>query len=180
MNRKSFLRTGLAATAGLATTTLSAGHRPLHPESDVILPAKVVASGKGAFHKVLGSEVTLKLTGADTYGFLTMLEDHNAPGVGIPLHVHTREDEVFRVLEGQVEFVLGEETMVLGAGDVAFAPRNIPHSWRVVGDKPARSIMLANPSGIEFMFEELGKLTGGPPDLSKVAEICGRYGISFV
>lgn len=178
MNRKRFLKTGLLATAaGVAAPSLSAAPRPA---SNTALPAKVVPSGEGTLHNVLGSEVTVKLAGADTYGHMALIEDYNVPGVGIPMHVHTREDEVFRVLEGQVEFVLGEETLVLGPGDVAFAPRNVPHSWRVVGDRPARSIMLANPAGIETMFEELGKLAGGPPDLGKVAAICGRYGISFL
>ena len=179
MNRKSFLKAGLATTAGLAVGPLAANiyHDSLRTAA---LPAKVIPSGEGTFYDVLGSRVSVKLAGSDTYGLLTMVEDHNDPGVGIPLHVHTREDEVFRVLEGQVEFTLGEETMVLGAGDVAFAPRNIPHAWRVVGTVPARSIMLANPAGIELMFGELGRLPGGPPDLAKVAEICGRYGISFL
>lgn len=179
MNRKAFLKAGLASTAGLTVGPLAAN---IHHDSlrSTALPAKVVPSGEGEFHNVLGSRVSVKLGASDTYGLLTMVEDHNDPGIGIPLHVHTREDEVFRVLEGQVEFTLGKETMVLGAGDVAFAPRNIPHAWRVVGDVPARSIMLANPAGIEVMFAELGKLPGGPPDLARVAEICGRYGITFV
>lgn len=179
MKRKHFLRTSLAATTGLAISPLSAtADSPL--TDPVALPPKIVRSGKGQALGVLGSRVVTKLGGQDTYGLLTLVEDHNDPGVGIPLHVHTREDEVFRVLEGEIEFVLGETTMVLGAGDVAFAPRYVPHSWRVVGDRPARSIMIANPAGIETMFAELAKLPAGPPDLRKVAEICGRYGISFL
>ncbi|WP_116105639.1 cupin domain-containing protein [Lewinella sp. IMCC34191] len=179
MNRNDFLRAGLASAAGFTVGPLAA-NISIPPTGIGTLPSKIISSGNGTRHNVLGSVMTVKLTGEDTYGLLTLIEDLNQPGVGIPMHVHTREDEVFRVLEGEVEFVLGEETLILGVGDVAFAPRNIPHSWRVVGDRPARSIMLANPAGIENMFAQLGQLPVGPPDLAKVAEICGRYGISFV
>ncbi len=136
--------------------------------------------GEGKFHDVLGSQMRIKLTGAETGGQLLVLEDLNRPGVGIPPHVHRREDEVFRVLEGQVEFTVGEVTRVLGPGDVAFAPRNIPHAWRVVGDRVARSLMVATPAGLEGMFAELGALPAGPPDLARVAAICRSYGVEFL
>ena len=182
MNRKQFLRAGLATTAGLSVVPVAANIEiPAATTSHAsALPAKVIKAGTGAHVNVLGSEVTYKLTGTDTYGLLTVIEDYNAPGIGIPPHVHSREDEIFRVLEGEVEFMLGDEKLVLRPGDVAFAPRNVPHSWTVVGDRPARSLMIATPSGIERMFDELGKLAGGPPDLGKVAAICSRYGIQFL
>ena len=180
MNRKQFLRAGLATTAGLSVVPVAANIDLPAATPATALPAKVVKAGKGANVNVLGSQITYKLTGADTYGLLTVIEDYNVPGVGIPPHVHSREDEIFRVLEGEVEFMLGEEKMVLRAGDMAFAPRNVPHAWTVVGDQSARTVMIANPSGIERMFDELGQLPAGPPDLAKVAAICGRYGIEFV
>jgi len=40
-------------------------------------------------------------------------------------------------------------------------------------------ICSAFPAGIEFMFTELAELPEGPPDFEKVAEICGKHGISF-
>lgn len=184
MTRKQFLT---AASAAAAATALprhaSAAARALPPKPDVPAPAvaaKVVRATEGTPHAVLWTAMTHKLTGADTYGQLMWLEDHNPPGAMIPPHVHTREDEVFRVLEGEVEFTLGDQTLTLGAGDVAYAPRYVPHSWRVVGDAPARTIMTASPAGIEHMFAELGELPAGPPDLARVGEICGRYGIYFV
>ncbi len=41
-------------------------------------------------------------------------------------------------------------------------------------------ITSAFPAGIEFMFKELSELPEGPPDFPKVAEICGRHGITLV
>ena len=76
--------------------------------------------------------------------------------------------------------MVGEESKVLKAGDVAYAPKDIVHAWKVVGTENASMSTSAFPAGIEVMFRELGKLPPGPPDFPKVAEICGRYGISFV
>ncbi|MGB5942053.1 MAG: cupin domain-containing protein [Leeuwenhoekiella sp.] len=72
------------------------------------------------------------------------------------------------------------ETTVLKAGDVAFAPKNIPHAWKVVGTEKAKMITSAFPSGIETMFRKLAELPAGPPDFEKVAKICGEHGIQFV
>lgn len=72
------------------------------------------------------------------------------------------------------------EVTVLKEGDTAFAPKNVPHAWKVVGTEKARMITSAFPAGIEDMFEELAEMPVGPPDFEKVTEICGRYGINFV
>jgi quercetin dioxygenase-like cupin family protein len=68
----------------------------------------------------------------------------------------------------------------LNEGDVAFAPKNIPHAWTVVGTEKAKMITSAFPAGIEHMFRELAQLPPGPPDFAKVAEICAKQGITFV
>lgn len=76
--------------------------------------------------------------------------------------------------------MVGGKTTVLEAGDVAFAPKNVVHSWKIVGTEKASMSTSAFPAGIEVMFGELGELPPGPPDFEKVAEICGRFGIRFV
>lgn len=141
---------------------------------------KIVRADEGLTINVIGDMQTLKLTGKDTNGQFTLIEEENVPGTGIPLHVHSNEDEVFRVLEGEMELTVGSKTTVLKAGDLALGPRGVPHSWKIVGDKKAKVILSVFPAGIENMFEELGKMPPGPPDFPKVAEICGRYGINFI
>lgn len=144
------------------------------------LPARVVRADEGKKVNVLGDKQRFKLTGEDTYGQFTLIEETNDPGTAIPPHVHSREDEIFHVLEGEMEITVGGETTVLKAGDMAFGPRGIPHAWRITGDKPARVLLSVFPAGLERMFEELGQLPAGPPDMGKVTEICGRYGIRFM
>ena len=79
-----------------------------------------------------------------------------------------------------MELTVGDKTTILSAGDLAFGPRGIPHTWKIVGNQKAKVILSVFPAGIENMFEEIAQLPAGPPDLEKVAEICGRYNIRFL
>lgn len=143
-------------------------------------PAKIITAEQGLHQNILGDIQTIKLSGKDTAGKFTIFENNNPPGVGIPLHVHTNEDEVFRILEGEMEFIVEGNTNLLKAGDTIFLPRKIPHSFRVVGKQNAKAIVTIIPSGIEEMFIQLNQLPAGPPDMGKVLDICGSFGITFL
>lgn len=178
MNRIDFLKSSAALSASILVIP-----QILSAKAKVIankLAAKIVRANEGNTINVIGDIQTVKLTGKDTNGQFTLIEEENVPGTGIPPHVHSNEDEVFKVIEGEMELTVGDKTTILKAGDLAFGPRGVPHSWKIVGDKNAKVILSVFPSGIEDMFEELGKLPPGPPDFPKVAEICGRYGITFI
>jgi quercetin dioxygenase-like cupin family protein len=142
--------------------------------------ARVIKNGEGKQVNVIGDQMTFKITGEDTNGLYALVEQHNEPGIGIPMHYHENEDEVFRVIEGQIELAVAGKSWVLGPGDVGFCPRGVPHTWRVTGNKKARVDLGFFPAGMEKMFIELAGLPQGPPDLGKVKEICGRYGVRFV
>src|SRR5215472_3045850 len=74
------------------------------------------------------------LSGIDTGGTYCLLDVSLAPGMGVPRHTHTREDEVYYVLAGELEATVGEERFVLKPGDTLMAPRDIPHQLRNSGD----------------------------------------------
>lgn len=181
MNRKNFLKTA-GAGLGMALIPASsvAARTRAFMASGKDLEPKLIRDADGNVHNVIGDIQTHKLVGADTGGQITEWVDNVPPGAGIPPHIHTREDEIFRVVEGEVEIMVDGEATVLKAGDMAFAPRNVPHAWKVVGTSKAKMITSAFPSGIEDMFYELAALPEGPPDLAKVAEICAKQGIRFV
>jgi len=141
---------------------------------------KIVAASEGTTRNILGDIQTIKLDGKDTNGLFTILENDNMPGVGIPMHVHENEDEIFKILEGEMEFVTEGKTSILKEGDIIFLPRKVPHSFKVVGNKNAKAMVTVIPSGIEEMFEQLGQLPAGPPDFEKVTKICGDFGIKFL
>ncbi|WP_204344839.1 cupin domain-containing protein [Psychroserpens algicola] len=144
------------------------------------LKSKIIRDKEGELLNVIGDIQTHKLMGSETNNQIVEWVDDVEPGVGIPPHIHTKEDEIFRVIKGQIEIMINGSTTVLEAGDTAYAPKNIPHSWKVVGTEKAKMITSAFPAGIELMFKELADLPAGPPDFKKVSEICGRHGITFI
>lgn len=91
---------------------------------------------------VLGDLIHGKVSATDTNGAFSMVEEVVPPGGGTPPHVHSREDEVFYVLEGECEFWTREGTVRAKAGETVHAPRNIPHCFRNVSDHPARMLTL--------------------------------------
>ncbi len=181
MDRKTFIQTsglglGLALVSGIANS------KHLFEKTEPVpnLNPKIIKNKEGKVLNVLGDIQTHKLVGSETNNQIVEWVDDVEPGVGIPPHIHTKEDEIFRVIKGQVEIIINGKSTVLEAGDTAFAPKNIPHSWKVIGSEKAKMITSAFPAGIEVMFKELAELPPGPPDFEKVAIICGKHGISFL
>jgi quercetin dioxygenase-like cupin family protein len=60
------------------------------------------------------------------------------PGAGAPLHAHTDTDEIFIVLEGTLEFRLGEERRLVGPDHTIAVPAGVPHGFVAVGTQPVR------------------------------------------
>jgi quercetin dioxygenase-like cupin family protein len=101
------------------------------------------------------------LSGADTGGAYCLLEVNLAPGIGVPRHTHTREDETYYVTSGELEVIVGEQIFVLKAGDSLMAPRDIPHQLRNSGSTTNHYLLVFSPSG----FEEFVMATALPaPD----------------
>src|SRR6266478_1790767 len=128
------------------------------------------------------------LSGADTGGAYCLLELNLAPGISVPRHTHTREDEAYYVLSGELEVVVGDEVFVLRAGDSLMAPRDIPHRLRNSGNTKNHYLIVFSPAG----FEEFLKATAVPaPDnavapteppaipVRNVHELAADYGIRF-
>jgi quercetin dioxygenase-like cupin family protein len=128
------------------------------------------------------------LSGTDTGGAYCLLEVSLAPGMAVPLHTHTREDEVYFLLAGELEVTVGEKTFVLRPGDTLLAPRDIPHKLRNSGDTTNHYLLIFSPSG----FEEFIMATAVPaPDnavaptqppavaVENVLKLAARFGILF-
>ena len=137
---------------------------------------------------------SLCLSGTDTGGAYCLLEVSAAPGVSVPRHTHTREDESYYILSGELEVVVGEKAFVLKAGDTLMAPRDIPHQLRNPGSTENHFLLVFSPSG----FEEFVMATAIPaPDnaaapterqlqvedpsiaVQKVHKLATEYGLLF-
>ena len=144
--------------------------------------ASVIQSGEGRKLNILGHTATIKLAQHTTEGEYYVFEVVTPPGHGIPPHVHSREDEIIHVLEGEYEIQLGDQTYQVKAGGLLHFPRYIPHAFRNVGRESGTTLWTVIPGGnFEKFFEELGALpVGGPPDMAKVAAIFGSYGMEVL
>ncbi|MEM8510218.1 MAG: cupin domain-containing protein [Bacteroidota bacterium] len=182
MKRSDFMKS-MAIGLGMFSTSLVGNASALgggHEKRSQNMKPKILKEGEGEKQLLLGDRQTIKLTGKDTNNQYTQIEHVSNPGMGIPLHIHRDEDEVFHVLEGELEIQVGDEVKVLKSGDIGFCPRGIPHSWRVVGDQKVKLMLCVFPSGIEHMFKEIAALPAGPPDLEVLRQISEKYNIRFV
>ena len=134
------------------------------------------------------------LTGGDTGGAYCLLEVSLAPGIGVPRHTHTREDESYYVTGGELEVIVGDQVFVLEKGDSLMAPRNIPHELRNSGSTTNHYLLVFSPSGFEDFVMATAlpapdnavapterQLQGGDPAMAikKVHELATKYGIIF-
>ena len=110
------------------------------------------------------------------------------PGGGPPPHVHSREEEGFYVLEGEITLHVGDQRLVASTGMFANMPVGTPHSFRNEGSRPARMLISVAPAGLERMFFEFGvplpdgSTTALPPtkeEIEKLLAIAPSYGIEI-
>lgn len=138
---------------------------------------------------LLGSLLTFRATGAETEGALSVVEAVTAPGAGAPPHLQRRDAEAFYVLEGAFDFTIGGTTVRGEAGSFHYVPKDVPHSFRNPGDRPARMLILNFPAGLhENFFAEAGDAlpdatrfpAPAAPDLPRIGATAQRYGIELL
>ena len=176
MKRKTFLKT---AVGGLGLKMIASSNSGIED-----LPAgtspKLIAKGKGTICNVWGDLQTHKLTGKDTDGkFFEWFSDVE-PGVGIPPHYHTNENEIFRIIQGEVEFMMDGDMKIASAGDLVYAPKMAPHAWKAVGFEKVKMIVSVYPAGLEHMFVWMATLPSGPPSEETILRMKDEFGIHFV
>ncbi|OQO92455.1 hypothetical protein B1813_09665 [Saccharomonospora piscinae] len=135
----------------------------------------------------LGSLLQLKATGEDTAGRFAITEHTCRQGAAAPLHRHSREDETFVVLEGELSIHIDGQVFSAAAGSLTFAPRGISHAYRV--ESPTcRFLALITPAGFEQWFTDTGEPATsptlpprpGPADTAILADAAARYGVELL
>ena len=147
-----------------------------------------LAPGGGEALWFLGCLVTVK-SAADTTGGRVAVLEHLAPrGAGSPLHVHSREDEWFYVLEGELTFWVGGQVIYAPAGAFVYGPAGIPHTF-VVSSERARFLLVTEPAGFEEMVRAVATpapepvippAPTEPPDMAPLLAAAAAAGIEIV
>jgi quercetin dioxygenase-like cupin family protein len=136
----------------------------------------------------LGALLTFKATSEQTAGRLWAKELLAERGMATPVHRHSREDEAFYILDGQVSVYVGDDVVRAGAGDFLWAPRDVPHAF-CVESVQARLLVVATPAGFEQFFFDTGEAAAAltvpppaaaPPDLDALVAALADYGVDVL
>ncbi len=143
----------------------------LIPDDDPARKAvQIGAEDDDARHlSVVGDTYTVLVAGSDTAGRYALIDMHVPNGGGPPPHRHDFE-EMFTVLEGEIEVTFRGETTTVRAGETVNVPANAPHRFTNAARSPARLLCMCTPAGQEEFFREIGDevptRTSPPPALT--------------
>lgn len=151
-------------------------------------PPTLRKPAEGRTIAVVGDVYRFLATGENTNGKYALWEALVPPGGGPPPHVHSREEEGFYILEGEITFQIGEKRTVATAGMFANMPVGTPHSFTNQSSKTAKMLISVAPAGLEQMFFDIGVpvdqgATTAPPttkaEIEKLLNVAPRYGIEI-
>lgn len=146
-------------------------HEKCIPDDDPARQAvQIGADEEGALHlAVVGDTYTVLVSGRDTAGRYTLIDMLVPQGGGPPPHRHDFE-EMFTVLEGEIEVTFRGETTTVRAGQTVNVPANAPHRFTNAAPGPARLLCMCTPAGQEEFFALIGDAvptrTSPPPPLT--------------
>ncbi len=133
-------------------------------------------AGRALWH--LGALLQFKALMSETDERFWALEGLADRQMAVPLHAHSREDEIWYVLEGQIRFTVGAQTYDAGPGSFAYIPRGVAHTFQVVSET-ARWFGFGIGGALDQWFFETGMPAGAltlpppaaPPNEAAVAAI---------
>jgi oxalate decarboxylase/phosphoglucose isomerase-like protein (cupin superfamily) len=143
--------------------------------------------------------MTLK-AGVEQSKIWSTFEAEIAPGFDVGAHLHQHAEEVFYVLEGELDLLAfhpsaqangdwrswtsktGDTVLRGGPGSFMFVPAGCPHAFFNPGPEPARMLFLVSPAGHELYLQELADLlaAAGPPDQAEIVALRRRHDIHQV
>jgi quercetin dioxygenase-like cupin family protein len=133
--------------------------------------------------------ITFLATAEDTQGKFALIEAVARKGNVPPPHIHHREEETFYVLEGDMTFSVGGQTIKAAPGTMICLPRRVAHSF-VIDSEQLRALILLTPAGLEGLFKEFSVPAPAmtlPPqaevpysEIQRMIEVSPRYGLEYV
>jgi quercetin dioxygenase-like cupin family protein len=162
--------------------SITTGGNAMNQQPDVAASILEAQAGRALWH--LGALLIFKALGAETNDQFWALEGFADHHMAVPLHAHSREDEIWYVLEGEIAFTIGDETRVGGPGTFVHIPRNVPHTFQI-RSATARWFGVGTPAGLDPWFFETGEPAGAltlppppanPPDVGAIIASLQAYG----
>lgn len=142
----------------------------------------ILQPGMGTDLHAFGNVLSVMLRGEQTGNMISIMLETTPPGGGPPLHVHSREEEIFIVAEGQISYFVNGIWTEVSPGGVIYLPRGAEHCYKNVGVSPSRHWIITLPSGFENFFascaSEFAREDG--PQEDRVLEIHREFGIDLL
>lgn len=140
-----------------------------------------LTSEEGTKWDVLGSRITGKILSEDTRGEYAVIITETPPNGGPPKHIHTHEDELFYVIQGNYEFTYGDTLIKAKQGDMVHLPKGKPHSFKNIDTLVGITMNTITPGGFEGFFADISSLSNqnqlGKKQMDSLSEV---YGVRFV
>ncbi len=137
----------------------------------------ISAPGQGSTVRAFGV-LEMRITTGQTGGVMSVFEMTVPPGEGPPPHMHSLEDEFFRVLSGRFAFWCDGKETLLEAGGIIALPRGVPHTFRNAGDTPGRVMCMVIPGQFEHFFRDVEREQPSGPEA--MVALAARYGLTFL
>ena len=135
----------------------------------------VIGPGGGRHVPVGPNRLVVKVGPEHGGRLFAMFESVLPPGAGVFVHAHRTCEEAFYVLEGEIEYRLGEERVVARTGTSIVVPTGVVHGFKNLGSGDARHLVTVAPPVALEMIEALGQ--AGPEHF---AAVLARYDSDFI
>lgn len=118
---------------------------------------EITRSGEGENYNYSQDHCFVKLSSRQTNGELCLVEDTLKPGFFLPRHHHKIMTEVFYFLEGEVELIFDDKSVLCKVGDTVTVPPNVWHAARC--EKGGKMLTIFKNGQFDLYLEKLSKLT---------------------
>ncbi len=118
---------------------------------------EIIRNGEGENYNYSQDHCFVKLSSRNTNGELCFVEDKIKPGFFLPRHHHKIMTEVFYFLEGEVELIFDDETILCKPGDTLTVPPNVWHAARC--EKGGKMLSIFKNGRFDQYLERLSTMT---------------------
>jgi mannose-6-phosphate isomerase-like protein (cupin superfamily) len=165
---------------GSSCRAINLGHNQTQREEMFMRDKAIIFEpGEGKVLSARGSTMFFKATRSSTNGAFSFMERTLPPGgTKPPPHIHTNCEEAFYVLDGEIEFFLGDDTVIGRSGSFVLVPGGVSHTFGNAATVPSRLLIIHAPA-MDGYFEELQALwsEGVPPDPEDEKALMQRHGM---
>lgn len=139
----------------------------------------LIRKHEGRQIQVLGDRVTIKVAAGTSPNGQAIVSVEVPPGGGTPCVTHAEEEEVYYMIEGELEMHTPTEKHLLQPGDMVHLPPLTPHGYRNTGQRDARFLAwTVGGRPMDQFFEALAaRVHEFPRDLDTMKSILTEYGV---